>query len=330
MANVVAFDRAMDVARTPACWIVTDGKAGMTSQCLGLAEALGLKPIVKRVRLRTPWRDLTPYFRLGGRMQFTSGSDRLAPPWPDVLIATGRHSVAASILVRQLSRGFTRTVQLQNPVIAPRHFDLVVTPRHDNLSGANVVVTRGALHRVTPALLKQGADQLGWRLQHLKRPYVSVLIGGSNSVYKLDEHTMRSLVSRLTASARAIKGSLLVTPSRRTGQENIDILRDGLVGTPHYIWLGQGDNPFFGFLGLADFIVVTADSVNMVSEAASTGKPVYVAKLPGGSPKFNDFHQRLVDDGVARFFEDRLEPYTYTPLDDVAMVAAKVRTLLRR
>ena len=81
-------------------------------------------PRSSRCALRTPWRDLTPYFRLGGRLQFTSDSDPLKPPWPDLLIATGRHSVAASILVRRLSRGKTRTVQIQNPVISPRHFDL--------------------------------------------------------------------------------------------------------------------------------------------------------------------------------------------------------------
>jgi uncharacterized protein len=314
----------------PSCWVVTDGKAGMINQCVGLAEALGSEPVIKTVRLRTPWRDLTPYFRLGGRLQFTSGSDSLAPPWPDLLIATGRHSVAASILVRRLSGGKTRTVQIQNPVISPSHFDLVVTPRHDNLQGANVVVTRGALHRVTPAMLKEGVEQLAWRLQHLKPPYIGVLIGGSNGVYRLGAEEMQGLAQRLAARARALKASLIITPSRRTGNANREILKDELLDVPHYLWTGEGENPYFGLLGMANFIVVTADSVNMVSEAASTGKPVYVAALPGGSPKFWNFHQRLMDEGVTRPFEDTLEPYAYQPLDDVAMVANKVKALLGR
>ena len=318
------------MALPSSCWVVTDGKAGMISQCVGLAEALGLSPDVKQVRLRTPWRDLTPYFRLGGRLQFTADSDPLKPPWPDLLIATGRHSVSASILVRRLSRGKTRTVQIQNPAVSTRLFDLVVTPRHDNLTGGNVVVTRGALHRVTPVMLKEGAEQLAWRLQHLKRPYISVLIGGSNNVYRLDSDTMRSLAARLAACARALNASLIITPSRRTGEANREILKDALVDVPHYLWTGQGDNPYFGLLGLADFIVVTADSVNMVSEAASTGKPVYVAALPGGSPKFGSFHRRLLEEGVTRVFEHTLEPYAYRPLDDVAMAADKVKALFRR
>ena len=309
---------------------MTDGKAGMESQCVGLAEAMGLVPVIKRVRLRTPWHELTPYVRLGSRLQFTSASDKLVPPWPDLLIATGRHSVAASLLVRKLSKRRTRIVQLQNPVIAPSHFDLVVVPRHDNLSGANVIATRGALNRVTPSLIKESAERIAWRFVHLKRPHIAVLIGGSNAAYRLGPDEIQSLAERLAVCARDMNASLLITTSRRTGDENLDILQSALVGVPHYLWPGTDENPYFGFLGMADFIVVTCDSVNMVSEAASTGKPVYVVDLPGGSPKFNRFHQALRDEGVTRIFADRLDAYAYRPLDDVAMVAEKVQALLRR
>jgi mitochondrial fission protein ELM1 len=157
-----------------------------------------------------------------------------------------------------------------------------------------------------------------------------VLIGGSNGVFHLGADEMRSLAQRLVTCARALKASLIITPSRRTGEANREILKDALVDVPHYLWSGQGENPYFGLLGLADFIVVTVDSVNMVSEAASTGKPVYVADLPGSSPKFWAFHKRLLDEGVTRLLEDKLEPYVYQPLNDVAIVADKVRALLRR
>jgi mitochondrial fission protein ELM1 len=220
-------------------------------------------------------------------------------------------------------------VQLQNPVIAPSHFDLVVVPRHDNLSGPNVVSTRGALTRVTPALVKESAAEIAWRFQHLKRPFITVLIGGPSAVYRLGPEELQSLVEQLAAVAQELQGSLLITPSRRTGEENLDILRSALVGIPHYLWEGKDENPYFGFLGMADFIVVTADSVNMVSEAASTGKPVYVAELPGGSPKFDRFHQSLYAERITWPFKGHLEPYTYQPLDDVGMVAERVRALLR-
>jgi mitochondrial fission protein ELM1 len=309
--------------------VVTDGKAGMQSQCVGLAESLGLTPIVKRVRLRAPWRQLTPYVRFGGRMQFTRDSDELAPPWPDLLIATGRHSVAASLMVKRLSGRRTKTVQLQNPAIAASHFDLVVVPRHDRLEGANIVSTRGALHRITKDALRAGAESLAPKVAHLARPYVSVLIGGSNAAYRLGPAEMTAFAKELASCARALSASLLITPSRRTGEENLRILQNELGGAPHYLWDGEGDNPYFGLLGLADFIVVTCDSVNMVSEAASTGKPVYVADLPGGSEKFARFHQSLRDEGVTRPFAGTLAPYAYKPLDDVGLVAARVKALLR-
>jgi uncharacterized protein len=314
---------------TLSCWVVTDGKAGMESQCVGLAEAIGLTPIVKHVRLRSPWRQLTPYLRLGGRAQFAASSDALAPPWPDLLIATGRHSVAASILVKKLSGGRTRNVQLQNPVITSRHFDLVVVPRHDELHGDNIISTRGALHRITPELLQREAVRLAPRFAHLARPYIAVLIGGSNAAYRLGPAEMTPLARRLASVARDLKGSLLVTPSRRTDAECLEILKTEFAAVPHYLWDMRGENPYFGLLGLADFIVVTADSVNMVSESASTGKPVYVVDLPGASSKFERFHRALRDEGVTRPFAGKLERYSYTPLDDVAAVAQRVEALLR-
>jgi mitochondrial fission protein ELM1 len=308
---------------------VTDGKAGMESQCVGLAEALGVTPVVKRVRLRWPWRQLTPYVRIGGRVQFASGSGEFAPPWPDLLIATGRHSVAASLLVKKLSGGRTKTVQLQNPVISTKHFDLVVVPRHDRLEGVNVVSTRGALHRITPELLRKGADTLALQFLRLERPFIGVLIGGSNAAYRLGPAEMTMFARQLASCARALNASVLVTPSRRTGEDLLRILEIELLQVPHYIWDGQGDNPYFGILGLADFLIATCDSVNMVSEAAHTGKPVYVVDLPGETEKFARFHRALREEGVTRPFTGKVSPYVYRPLDDVGMVAARVKALLR-
>ena len=306
----------------------------MESQCLGLAEALGLMPTIKRVVLRAPWRQLTPYFRAGQRFAFSRRGDALKAPWPDLLIATGRLSIAASLHVRAQSRKGGRegtfTVQLQNPVIAPSHFDLVVTPRHDGLTGENVVATRGALHRVTAPLLTAGAEKLLPRIAQLPRPYVSVLIGGANNAYRLTPSDMAEIAKHLAEAALSLKGSLLITPSRRTGADVIAALRAELQRVPHFLWNFETGNPYFGLLGVADFLVVTCDSVNMVSEALATGKPVYVADIPGGSQKFRRFHAGLAAEGLTRRFEGALAPYAYTPPDDMAMVAARVAKALEQ
>ena len=312
------------------CWVVTDGKAGMENQCLGLAEALGLNPIVKRIKLRKPWKQLTPFLRHGLGMAFSRKGDPIAPPWPDLLIATGRASVPASLYVRRMSAKNGGkpciTIQIQNPVIAPSRFDLVVVPRHDSLTGKNVMTTRGSLHRVTPELLKREAEKFLPKVAHLPAPRIAILIGGSNSVYSLTSREMKPLADQL-ADLAGREGSLMITPSRRTGQENLEILKDSLRNSPVYLWDETGDNPYYGMLGLADAVVVTCDSVNMVSEACSTGKPVMVIDLPGGSDKFRRFHQALRDDGMIRPFNGHIESWKYPPLEDMRLVADRIREI---
>ncbi|MEE8438237.1 MAG: mitochondrial fission ELM1 family protein [Micropepsaceae bacterium] len=313
------------------CWVVTDGKAGMESQCIGLAEALGLDPIVKCVALRAPWRQFTPHFRFAQSLGFAKQCDALKAPWPDLVIATGRQSVAASIFIRAKARKDgkrTITVQLQNPGLSSSYFDLVVAPRHDGLVGENVIATRGALHRITGERTSEGAARLTPYVSRLPRPYIGVLLGGSNAAYRFDADAAGKLGRQLAHAAQVMGGSLLVTASRRTGEVNENVFKDAIRMVPNFFWEGNGFNPYFGILGLADFLVVTCDSVNMVSEALASGKPVYVADLPGGARKFESFHRHMRDEGLTRPFDGVLEAYSYVPPKDMAEVTARIRALL--
>ena len=302
----------------------------MENQCLGLAEALGLSPVVKRIVLRAPWKQLSPaILRIGNRWSLSAAGDRLTSPLPDILIATGRQSVSSSLAVRDMSRGKTFRVQVQDPGISPRHFDLVVVPRHDRLRGDNVVVTAGALHRVTPDILSNAGRHFADRLASLPHPRIAVLIGGSNGVYRLTPTIVESLAETLARLAARHDAALMVTASRRTGTENETILRTRLFGVAGEVWDGSGENPYFAYLAHADAIVVTADSVNMVCEACSTGKPVYVVQLDGGSAKFQRFHQGMRADGRTRPFDGRLDQWTYPPLDDTRRVAEVIRDRLQ-
>jgi mitochondrial fission protein ELM1 len=310
------------------CWAVSDGKAGMENQCVGLAQAAGFEPIVKRIALRQPWNTLVPFLRVGLEHAFTENSSPLTPPWPDLLITTGRRSLAASLYIKKASKGYTKTVQIQDPVISPKHFDLIIVPQHDTLRGDNVLITQGSIHNITSEKLQQAAAQWQPKMAHLPPPYVTVLIGGANAVYRFDAQAMTAVCDQLVAMAKREGVSLLVTPSRRTGEENIQILREKLAVVPSFIWDGVGDNPYHGFLGLAEVIMVTADSVNMVCEAASTGKPVQVIPLEGGSKKFASFHASMQEKGIIRPFSGALERWVYPPLDDVPRAVAAVRGLL--
>ncbi len=307
------------------CWIVSDGKPGMENQCLGLAEALGITPVIKRVKLRTPWRQLSPWLRLGKRFAAGPAGDSLQPPWPDLVIATGRHSVVPALSIRQRSGNRTFSVQIQDPVIHPRHFDMVVVPGHDRLRGNGVWVTEGALHRVTPDKLASAAARFAPLYEHLPRPRIAVLIGGNNGVYRLTPTIMNDFAERLVHWARDVGAGLMVTPSRRTGSDNEALLRARMGEVPSVVWDGRGENPYFAFLGLADAIVVTCDSVSMISEACSTGKPVYLASLEGGSAKFRAFHDRLSAAGLIRPFDGRFELWQNRALDDTQRIAVEVR-----
>ena len=257
------------------------------------------------------------------------GSDPLAPPWPDLLIAAGRRSVALSIALRRRSGGAIFTVQILDPAVSPARFDLVIAPRHDRIharhAGGNVIATLGALTRVTPARLAEAAAASAPTLGHLPHPRVAVLIGGASKTHRLDRATAAALGERLAALSREQGAGLMVTASRRTPADCAAVIREHLGSASAVMWNGQGENPYFGFLALADRIVATCDSVSMVSEACATGKPVHVYELPGGGAKFELFHRALRDAGITRPFTGAAESWRYPPFDDTARAAAEVR-----
>lgn len=311
----------------PTVWVVHDGKIGMANQVIGLAEALGFPFSEKRLSVRAPWRHLTPQLWLQPLAALDEASDRFAPPWPDVIIACGRIAIAPALAAKRASGGRLFWVQVQDPRFARREVDLMVVPAHDPARGDNVFRTLGAVHRVTPARLEEGARRFAPALAHLPRPLVAVLIGGDNRVHRLTEARFAAFADQLAALARAGYG-IAVTPSRRTGAENQRRLRERLAGLPAFIWDGSGDNPYFGLLGLADAVLVTEDSVSMVSEAAATGKPVHVVELEGGSGKFARFHQAMREAGITRRFTGAIESWRYAPPDDTARAAAEIRRRL--
>lgn len=311
------------------CWVITEGIAGTENQCLGVAEALGVVPVVKRVALRQPWLSLSPYLGNETEWTFSPLGDRLRAPWPDLVIAAGRKSVAAARYVKRMSHGRTFTVFLQSPGISPSQFDLVAVPEHDRLRGPNVIVTAATPNRITQERLDEAFDHFADPFEDLPPPRVAVLIGGNSQAYRMTPDITRKLTARLYTLATEHNVSLMITTSRRTGAENEAIIDEVLRDTTAWIWDQDSENPYFGFLAWADFIMVTADSASMISEAATTGKPVYMIPLEGGSPRFAKFHQNLINRGALRVFEGNLESWTYPALNDAACVAEEIKKRLK-
>ena len=312
------------------CWVASDGKIGIDNQCIGLAEALGLTPLVKHAELRAPWKQLFPFVPLPLAKAFTPAGV-LTAPWPDLLITGGRTGAAISLFVKKASGGKTVTVQVQNPHIGPDKFDAMIVAEHDGITeGGNVVAIKGALNRVTPEKIADGMAKFP-QLAALPSPRVAVLLGGTNRCYSFEKADAEKLAAQLAALS-ASGYSVMVTASRRTGEENEAILRAALgsdkAGPNTYFWDNTGENPYFALLGYADAILPTVDSISMVSEAATTGKPVLVVPLSGGDSKFRAFHRLVEKAGITRPFTGKIERWDYVPLTDTAKAAAIVKPIL--
>jgi uncharacterized protein len=311
---------------TETCWVVTEGTAGMENQALGLAERLDLPVTTKKVRLGWPWSVMA------GRMPFSalghteSDSDSFSPPWPRLVIGCGRQSIPMVIAIKKASGGATIVVQCQHPRLDIRKFDLVVPPEHDGLVGENVFPILGSPNRITPVRLAEARSRFSDRFGSLRKPVLTVLIGGKSSAYRLGPHEADALGSALRALST--KFGLIVMTSRRTGPENIARIASALEGSDAYFWNGEGENPYFGALAWADAFLVTADSVNLACEAAATGKPIHIFALPGGSDKFRQFHSSLEAKGITRPFAGDIQQWNYAALDETGRAASRIRTLL--
>jgi len=303
-------------------WVICEGLAGLRAQALGLAEAAGLQPLQFDLAARAPWRFLAP--TLWPRWVARHAAGSLPRPGPDLLIGCG--GLAASVGLA--NRGRAPMVHVQHPRMDPTRFDLIVAARHDQLTGPNVVVTRTALHRATPARLAEAARVWEPRLRHLRRPLVAVLLGGSNGRFRLDEAVATRLANQLAVMTRNDRVSLAITPSRRTDPAARAIIADTLEPFGAWMWDMQGENPYFGLLALADAIIVTIDSVSMVSEAVATRAPVMLAPLPGRSRRIFAFLDALLESGRVRNFGGRCEIWPVEPVDDTPVAAFAMRRRL--
>jgi mitochondrial fission protein ELM1 len=303
--------------------LLTTDLAGLRNQALGLAEAAGFAPDARIIARRPPWSFLP--LRLWPDPLAAITPAALAPPQGDVLIGCGG---AAARVLAALRTPRLPAVIIQNPRMDAAKFDLIVAARHDGITGPNVIVTRTAMHRVSPARL--AAERLRWApsFAHLPRPLVAVLLGGSNGRYRLDAATARRLAGQLARMMARDKTGLMLTPSRRTAPAIRAIFAETLALHGAYLWDMAGENPYFGMLACADAIVVTADSVSMVSEAAATGAPVLLARLPGRSARIGGFMDALAAEGRVRDFAGELAYWPVQPINDTEAAASEMRRRL--
>jgi uncharacterized protein len=301
--------------------VLTDGRAGNRAQAQALAEAMGLAIDEAALALPAPWRWFAP--------RALPGAARFVPALHEQAVAIGCGRLGAWATAQL--HGRVPTVQVLDPRVDPRRWDVVVAPRHDGLSGDNVVTTLGSLNAITPARLAAAALARP-ELAGVPSPRTTVLVGGSTRAQRIDARHVDELVQWLRETHAADGGGFLVSTSRRTGADALAALRRGFADLPARLWSSErdGPNPYLAFLAHAQRIVVTPDSVNLASEACATGKPVYVHARDTVRGKLARFHRELAEHGHARPLAQFDPAWQAVPLRETQGVAEEVWRRIRQ
>jgi len=309
------------------CWVVSNGTAGTENQALGLAKALSrqvaLNIHIKHIAVREPWRSLPRTFWPDPFTLLSRSKHLLRPPFPELWIATGRETVPLTIAVKQRCEDIF-TVQTQDPKRPVHLFDMVVSPTHDKLAGDNVFPIIGAPTPLTLETINEAALKLDDRFTQMDGPKLAVLIGGANRTMNMDSSVLHTIISQLEKLQQRGFG-LMITTSRRTDEKDVDLIKEQIKGDRvTFFDMRMGNkliNPYPGILGIVDAILVTEDSVNMISEAIISQKPVYTLSLGGKPGKFSIFHQQLRDKNIIRSFEGDIDTWTYEPFIETERAA---------
>ncbi len=282
-------------------WVITDGKVGTEKPCRALALEFGCpNPSLIHVRPKLPWTYLPACL-----WPISLNTVLFSSPWhklpkPSFIIAATRCAVKPSLALKSLFPQ-TEVIFWQDPRCSYDKFDRIIAPIHDGLSGKNVTTRDIAPSLVTPEICKQAAQAYKLPIP-LEGPYLAVLLGGPNKYYKFTEELAASLGKKLKNMAASNHSSLLITASRRTPVSFLNVFTDTLKSTPHYLWDGKSPNPYDAFLGLAQEVLVTQDSISMTSDALCSGKPVRVIQLPTKkTSKFDIFFNHLHGQGAFRY-----------------------------
>lgn len=312
-------------------WVLDDPRAGTAAQAIGIAERLGHR--FRRIPLAWNWKShmaaLAPHGSLMG-VAAASGFEAPEQEAPTLVISAGRRSAPVALWLR--ARYGCRLVHCMSPGLSGlfrrEAFDLLVIPAHDRPAPApNVMPVLGAPHRVSPLSLHQAALSWSERLAHLPHPRIALLVGGPVRAVGMPTELAFSLGRQVALLAINMGGTVMATTSRRTGLQGAEALADGLGPAMHvlYRWGEPDENPYLGFLAAADVIVVTADSVSMISEACATTSPVYVALPELAGPRHRALVESLAQAGQIRPFAHSLAAWPRTPLDESGRVAEEIR-----
>jgi mitochondrial fission protein ELM1 len=301
--------------------LLTEGMHGMISQVEGLAKALDLDFTHHKVELNNFWKFIPP--------KLTPISNKVYKHFDatnyDIIISCGRKSVVPSIYLKKNSQKKIINIHIQDPKVNLKHFDIIVTPEHDGVTGDNVISSKGAIHYLTEQEISSSKDYLVGRLDN-KKNYLGLIIGGPNKYYNYSNQIIERVLLKVKKISELNKLQVIAIPSIRT-PKNIITMTSEILGENHLAINEVDKRAYLSTLAISKYLVVTCDSTSMISEAAITGKPVYVEELPAkkNDYRFKKFRDLFTKLNIIKKLDKNLEDWTYKKLDETNRIAKEIK-----
>ena len=304
--------------------LLTEGMHGMISQVEGLAKALDLDFIHEKIELNNFWKFIPP--KLTPIQNFVFKNDIMKDF--NIVISCGRKSVIPSIFLKKKFKNKIINVHIQDPKVSLSHFDFVVVPEHDGLTGKNVINSKGAIHYLRDNELDENMSYLKSRLN--KEKIVSLIVGGPNQYYDYKDIEVEKIFSKIKKNFIDSGYQLIFIPSMRTPKSVIDSAIN-YFDKNQVIITDIDKKAYLSSLKLANYIVVTCDSTSMISEAANTGKPIYIAQMPPtkNNNRFQKFFEMFKKLNIIKDLDDKLEDWKYEKLNETDRISGYIKSKIK-
>jgi mitochondrial fission protein ELM1 len=291
---------------------------GMISQVEGLAKALDIDFTHHTVELNNFWKMVPPKVTPISQSVYK----KIDHENFDVIISCGRKSVIPSIHLKNNSNKKVFNIHIQDPKVDLKHFDFIVAPEHDSIKGQNVISTKGAIHYLTENEINENKDYLNSFIKKDKRIIWTLIMGGPTKYYDYSTKNIKEIFTTLSKLSKEHNFQLVIIPSMRTPTNIIQYAND-YFGDGHTVIMDVDKKAYLSALAIAQNIIVTCDSSSMISEAALTGKPIYVASiLPKKNDKrFQKFRNLFRELNIIKNLGEEIEDWNYEKLDETNRVA---------
>ena len=323
-----------DDSKVKSCWIVTDGTTGMLKQSIAVARSLNIEPAILPAH-PTPILRLFPTLAKIPTWRLTIGRSPswIKGPYPDYIVSCGRRMAGLSIGLRRISKGRSKTIHIQDPGISPNYFDVLVVPSHDRITAfeknfSNLVISTGSLSWLVKKQIMAGKSDMNERFGPLDSPQIVVMLGGNNKRYRVSTSIIEKLAHDIFDYARLKNARLIIVLSRRTPKKARIIFQKLDEDKKHIIWDDERGNPYPDILSIADEIIVTSDSVNMVTEACLFGRPVIIAHWEEEQGRLAKFHEIMEENGYTIPLSKAGEAFKPKILNQMPLIAQKINTIL--